>query len=220
MSAETVKFLDGKAEGKLLRPAGTPRAGMIVIQEWWGLVPHVEDVASRFAAEGYLALAPDLYHGKSTVDAEEANHLMAGLDWPLAVQELSSAVDYLRSQGCAKVGVVGFCMGGALSCLAAANATVDAAVAFYGFPPDASVMETDCPPTQIFFGESEDFFDVGAAQAWAAKQAEQGKDSGVTVFPGAGHAFFNDTRPEAYHEASAKQAWTTTLAHFNKHLGV
>ncbi|MBL4846279.1 MAG: dienelactone hydrolase family protein [Planctomycetes bacterium] len=214
---ETVQFNEGKASGHIAR-AGEGAPGVIVLQEWWGLVPHIEDICQRLVGEGYTALAPDLYHGKSTVEAEEAQHLMEGLDWGLAVEEITGAVSYLRSQGCSKVGIVGFCMGGALTCLGAAKANVDAACAFYGFPPDPTAVAGECAPTQIFFGENEDFFSVPDAQAWATTQAESGKASAVTVYPGAGHAFFNDTRPEAYHKTSAKDAWGKTLAHFASHL--
>jgi carboxymethylenebutenolidase len=215
--SETLTFLDGQAEGHLDTPeAGASAPGVVVLQEWWGLVPHIKDLCARFAAEGYQALAPDLYHGKSTVEAEEAQHLMEGLDWPRAVEEITAAVKALRDRGAPKVGVVGFCMGGALSMLAAANSGVDAAVSFYGFPPDKSAVDKDCPPTQIFFGEDEGFFSVPDAQEWASKRADQG--SACHVYPGAGHAFFNDTRPEAYHEASAKDAWEKTKAHLAAHL--
>ncbi|MGE0707103.1 MAG: dienelactone hydrolase family protein [Planctomycetota bacterium] len=211
--SQTIHFLDGAASGHLASPPG-----VVVLQEWWGIVPHIEDVCARFAAEGYVALAPDLYHGKSTLEAAEAQHLMEGLDWALAVKEITAAVATLRERGCAKVGVVGFCMGGALATLAAAKAGADAACAFYGFPPDKGAVAGDCAPTQVFFGEEEGFFSVPDAKAWVAAQVAAGKDSAIRVYPGAGHAFFNDTRPEAYHEASAKDAWQRTLAHFAKHL--
>lgn len=215
---ETVTFCDGRATGHLVRPERPPRAGVVVIQEWWGLVPHIDDIAGRFAREGYLALAPDLYHGKRTVDAEEAQHLMEGLDWDRALRELTGAVAFLREQGCSRVGVVGFCMGGALSVLAAAHSGVDAAVSFYGFPPDAASVGKACPPTQIFFGTEERFFDVASAQAWAKAQAARGQATAVTIFPGAGHAFFNDTREEVYRPDASREAWARTLAHFDTHL--
>ena len=135
-------------------------------------------------------------------------------------EEIKAAVQHLRDQGCQKVGVVGFCMGGALACLGAAVGNSDAAVAFYGFPPPPNPMDTQCPPTKIFFGSDEGFFDVPAAQAWAKTQREQHgqADTEVKVYEGAGHAFFNDTRPEAYHESSAQDAWAITKSHFAKHL--
>lgn len=206
------------AQGYLVEPAaGKP--GLVVLQEWWGLVPHVKDVTERFAKQGYTALAPDLYHGKSTVEAEEAQHLMEGLDWGRATQEIQAAVAFLREKGCPTVGVVGFCMGGALSMLGAATAGVDAAVSFYGFPPPPNPLDKVCPPTKIFFGSDEGFFSVPDAQAWAAKQRERGvADTEVVVYEGAGHAFFNDTRPEAYHQEAARDAWKRTLEHFGKHL--
>lgn len=217
-----------QSSGKMIEfPAGAARAhgyqsapaGIVVLQEWWGLVPHIEDVARRFAGQGYLTLAPDLYHGKKTVEAAEAEHLMKGLDWGRAVEEIGAAVAHLRAQGCPKVGIVGFCMGGALSLLGAATAQVDAAVAFYGFPPPPNPLGKKCPPALVFFGEEEGFFDVPAAQAWAEAQRGLGvADTQVVVYPGAGHAFFNDTRPEAFHQPSAADAWKRTLAHFSEHL--
>lgn len=219
--ASMITFPVGEAEasGYLSSPAAAPRAGIIVLQEWWGLVPHIKDVADRLAAEGYLALAPDLYHGQSTVEAEEAQHLMEGLDWALATREMKAAADHLRGQGCAKVGAIGFCMGGALSCIASATAGIDAAAAFYGFPPPPNPMDTPCPPTLVLFGEDENFFSIPDARAWAEKQRAAGvADSEVVVYPGAGHAFFNDTRPDAYHEASARDAWKRSLELFARHL--
>ena len=211
-----VEFQAGQARAQGFQSAP---AGVVVLQEWWGLVPHIEDLAARFARQGYLTLAPDLYHGKKTLEAAEAQHLMEGLDWGRAVEEIGGAVAHLRAQGCPKVGVVGFCMGGALSLLGAATADVDAAVAFYGFPPPPNPLGKKCPPALVLFGEEEGFFDVPAAKAWAEGQRGMGvADTEVVIYPGAGHAFFNDTRPEAYHAASAQDAWRRTLAHFQKHL--
>jgi len=212
----------GAATGYLASPAGSldVRSGVVVIQEWWGLVPHIEDVAERFAALGYVALAPDLYHGKSTVEAEEAHHLMEGLDWGRAAQELAGAVAYLRSvAGVRRVGVVGFCMGGALTVIAAADPGVDAYASFYGFPPAGAVaLDRIDAPGLIFFGEHENAFSVPDAQAFAQQQRESGKQAEVVVYPDAGHAFFNDTRPEAYQQAAADGAWRRTVELFEQHL--
>lgn len=209
----------GQASGHLVRP-GTGKPGIIVLQEWWGLVPHIQDVAGRFAAQGCLALAPDLYHGKSTVEAQEAEHLMKGLDWGRAAQEIAGAVRYLRDvEGATRIGVVGFCMGGALSIIAATQPGVDAYVAFYGFPPaGAAPLDKITAPGLIFFGEEETFFSVSDAQAFAERQRKRGRETEVIVYPGAGHAFFNNDRPEAYRRDAANDAWRRTLDHFGRHL--
>jgi len=221
---ESVQFdsTAGIASGYLARPGESAdvRAGVVVIQEWWGLVPHIEDVAERFAALGYAALAPDLYHGKSTVEAEEAHHLMEGLDWGRAAQELAGAVAYLRGvAGVSRVGVVGFCMGGALTVIAAADPDVDAYASFYGFPPPGSAaLDRIDAPGMILFGEDEDVFSVPDAEAFAERQRQSGRQAEVIVYPGAGHAFFNDTRPEAYQQEAAGDAWQRTVELFERHL--
>ncbi|MFO0558675.1 MAG: alpha/beta fold hydrolase [Polyangiales bacterium] len=209
----------GAADGVIARPS-SEKAGVIVIQEWWGIVPHIEDLVRRFAAHGYTALAPDLYHGKKTLDAEEASHLMNGLDWARAAVEITAAVKHLREkEGCTKVGVVGYCMGGALAMIAASVAGVDAYAAYYGFPPKgAADLSKVSAPGLIFFGEHEGFFSVPDARHFADEQSKKGIATELTVYPGAGHAFFNDTRPEAYNASAANDAWRKTLAHFGRYL--
>lgn len=222
-TAHTVHFTvspdSAPASGYLKRPAAG-RPGVIVLQEWWGLVPHIKDIAGRFAAQGYVTLAPDLYHGKSTVDAEEATHLMKGLDWGRAAREIAAAVRHLReAEGCTRVGVVGFCMGGALTVIAASQPGVDAYAAFYGFPPEgAADLGKVSAPGLILFGEQETYFSVPDAQAFAEHQRSRGIPTEVVVYPGAGHAFFNDTRSEAFHKDAANDAWRRTLALFGKAL--
>jgi carboxymethylenebutenolidase len=209
----------GPADGWIVRP-GAGRPGVIVIQEWWGLVPHVKEVTARFAAQGYVALAPDLYHGKSTVEAEEASHLMQGLDWGRAVEEIAGAARYLRdSEGVDRIGVVGFCMGGALTVLAATLPGIDAYVAFYGFPPaGAAPLDRITAPGLIFFGEDEGFFSVPDAQAFATRQRAAGRACEVVVYRGAGHAFFNNDRPDVFKPEASNDAWRRTLEHFGRHL--
>jgi len=201
----------GSTSGYLSEP-GPNKVGVVVIQEYWGLVPHIKDIADRFARQGYVALAPDLYHGKSTVHAEEAQHLMQGLDWGRAATEMAEAVQYLRtSAGCTKVAVVGFCMGGALAMIAATG-SVDAYASFYGFPPKgAAPVDRIGAPGIIFFGEKETFFSVSEAQAFVKEQTAKRRQADIVIYPGAGHAFFNDTRPEAYQAAAATDAWRRTL---------
>jgi len=209
----------GQASGYLARP-GKAIPGIIVLQEWWGLVPHIKDVAGRFAAQGYIALAPDLYHGKTTVEAAEAEHLLKGLDWARAAKEIAGAVRHLREvEGATKIGVVGFCMGGALTIIAATQPGVDAYAAFYGFPPaGAAPLEKIAAPGLLFFGEDEPFFSVPDAKAFAEGQRKRGREAEVIIYPGAGHAFFNNERPEAYRKDAANDAWRRTLDLFGRHL--
>lgn len=216
-----VKFstVRGEASGYLARPA-EGRSAVIVLQEWWGLVPHIKDVADRFAKQGYLALAPDLYHGKTTVEVAEAQHLMEGLDWAMAADEIAGATRYLRDrEGAERVGVVGFCMGGALTVIAATQPGIDAYAAFYGFPPaGAAPVDDITAPGLLFFGDQETFFSIADAEAFADRQRAKGREAEVVVYTGAGHAFFNDTRTEAYHSEAASDAWSRTLDLFGRHL--
>jgi carboxymethylenebutenolidase len=209
------------ATGYLAGPthAPTPPAGLIIVQEWWGLVPHITELVDRFAAAGYRALAPDLYHGKSTVEAEEASHLMHGLDWARAAGELSAAAEHLRTaERVSRVGVVGFCMGGALAMLAAARGGVDAYVSFYGFPPDANAVAQITAPGLLLFGEREEAFNLTHAKDFVDAQRKKGVETEIVIYPGAGHAFFNDTRTAVYRPDAAADAWSRTLDWFGSHL--
>src|SRR5258706_3926961 len=142
---------DGRqSEGWLAVPKSGKGPGVIVVQEWWGLVPHITKLADRFAAEGFTALAPDLYHGRSTKDPDEAGRLMMGLDVPKVAQDLRGAIDFLRTRpecSSKKVGTVGFCLGGQLSLFAACvhSDTVGARVDFYGIHPNVKPDLTKLP---------------------------------------------------------------------------
>ena len=138
---KTIEFKrpDGKAVSGYLAEAEAPVGAVVVIQEWWGVNEQIRGVAERFASAGFTALVPDLYRGKSTVEAEEAHHLMTGLNFgDAASQDVRGAVQYLKAAklGSGKVGVTGFCMGGALTVLASTMVPeADAAVVWYGYPP-------------------------------------------------------------------------------------
>jgi carboxymethylenebutenolidase len=212
--------------GYLATPEVGAGPGLIVIQEWWGLVDHIKDVCDRFAAEGFTALAPDLYHGQTTTEPDEAGKLAMSLDYEGAARDLSGAVDYLtahesvRGQG---VGVVGFCMGGGLALWLAALRPdeVKAVVSFYGIPrgpaqPDWSRMAAT---VQGHYGEDDRSIPSEQLAALEAQLREAALDMEIFVYPGSGHAFFNDTRPEAYNEEAARQAWIRTLEFLRKHLG-
>lgn len=218
MSRTNVKFATpyGLADGYLAgRAAGRP--AIVVIQEWWGLVPHIIDLADRLAREGYMTLAPDLYHGKSTVEAEEAHHLMTGLDWTRATAEIYGAVAHLREREHAtRVGIVGFCMGGALTILAAQDPAVDSYVSFYGYPPTPkdAPARVIAAPGLIIFGEHESTFSVEDARGFAEAQTAKGIPTAFVTYAGAGHAFLNDTRPSVHKPEQARQAWQRMLEHF------
>lgn len=134
------------------------KSGLIVIQEWWGLNAHMKAMTDRFASSlGCIAVCPDLYHGKSTTAPDEAHHLMSNLDWPGAIEEIRTTCAYLMERGCSKIGVVGFCMGGALALASAVKLDcLDACVVFYGIPPrELADPATILVPTQFHFSDKD-----------------------------------------------------------------
>ena len=198
-------------------PAGKANGrGVVVLQEWWGLVPHIIDVVDRFAAEGYLALAPDLWRGKHTTRPDEAAQLFMALDVERAEKDVRGAIAALGARGASgPVGVVGFCMGGQLALHAAtSNADqVGAAVDFYGIHPKVQPDFTQlrCPVLGLF-GEDDSSIKPEAVHELADRIRSEGGRITTAIYPGAGHAFFNDARPEAYNAAAAADAWKKTLA--------
>ena len=192
-------------------------AGVIVIQEWWGLVPHIRDVADRFAAAGYTALAPDLYHGQSSTEPDGAGKLMMGLNLARAAKDLSGAVDELTKRtGTPKVGVVGYCMGGALTLMLACERpdAVVAAAPYYGVigwptaQPDWNKLVAKVVGE---YAEEDDFASPDKVWGLEADLRALGKDVAMHVHPGTHHAFFNDTRPDVYNEGAATTAFARTL---------
>ena len=221
MALTHVKFSSksgSPVEGELAEPSGTAKAPAIVlIQEYWGVNDHIKDLTERLAAEGFLVLAPDLYHGRVTKSSEEAGKLMGELDTLVAVQEIAGAVSFLkehaRSNG--KVGVTGFCLGGALTLASACHVPgLAAAVAFYGIPPAEKVdFAKVTAPVQMHVAKNDQWVTVERAEAVKAKV------SGMELHVyDADHAFVNDTRPEVYSAENAKLAWGRMVAFFEKHL--
>ena len=204
--------------------AGTSGPGVIVIQEWLGLVPHITDIADRFAAEGFVALAPDMYHGEATDEPDLAGKLLMSMNLATAGKDLSGAVDLLLERtGRTKVGVTGFCMGGGLALMAACLRpdAIAAAAPFYGGMRPDTVIEWDnlAAVVEGHYAAT----DRGTAAPEAVKELEatlraKGKNATFHVYPGTQHAFFNDTRPEVYDAAVAKTSWDRTLALFRAHL--
>jgi len=226
MAGQMIEFQSngGTTEGYLSVPETGRGPGVVVIQEWWGLVPHIKDVADRFAAEGFVALAPDLYHGDVARSPDEAGKMMMALNISQTEKDLRGAVQYLLHQEAtagARVGIVGFCMGGALSLYGASkNEQVGACVVFYGVHPKVEPdLEALRAPVLGLFAEQDNFVPPEAVRALEEEVREHGKSIETHIYPGTDHAFFNDTRPEVYDADAAADAWRRTVGFLREHLG-
>ncbi|MEP7307531.1 MAG: dienelactone hydrolase family protein [Acidobacteriota bacterium] len=229
--AETVEFASNgnMASGYLAKPPAGSGPGVLVIQEWWGLDSGIKEMSDRLAAAGFVALAPDLYHGELAGhdEMDKAAHLMQSMPPDRAGRDMSGAVDYLASHAAVAgpgIGVVGFCMGGMLSFLIAANRPdkVKAVVPFYGFPqgnmePDWSKLAA---PVSGHMAEHDDFFSPAAAHALETKLRAMGKDVTLTVHPGTGHAFMGPHNAlGTRNETLAAQIWPQAVSFLHEHLG-
>jgi len=227
---KTVSFNrpDGKSVNAYLADpaAGAKAPGIVVIQEWWGLNDQIKGVADKLAKAGYRALVPDLYRGKTAVDAKEANHLMTGLNFgDAAGQDIRGAVQYLKKSGSPKVGVTGFCMGGALTILSAVNVPeMDAGVIWYGYPPleyvDASKIKV---PLLGHWGTQDQAFAIGGVDELEKKLRAANVKFEFHRY-NAKHAFANETADAKkmdmlkYDPKAAQIAWQRSLDFFAKHL--
>ena len=222
--AETVEFRSNgsMASGYLAKPATGSGPGVLVIQEWWGLDSGIKEMADRLAAAGFVALAPDLYHGELAAhdEMDKASHLMQSLPPDRAGRDMSGAVDYLASHDAVTskgIGVVGFCMGGMLAFIIAANRPdkVKAVVPFYGFPqgpaePDWSTLTASISG---HMAEHDDYFAPAAARALETKLRGMGKNVTLKVHPGTGHAFMGPHNALGTLNATlAAQIWPEVVA--------
>ena len=227
--AQTVEFPSNghNASGYLATPASGSGPGVLVIQEWWGLDADVKSWADKLAAAGFVALAPDLYHGQVAGhdEMDKAAHLMQTMPPDRAGRDMSGAVDYVAAHSSGKgIGVVGFCMGGMLSFLIAANRPdkVKALVPFYGFPqgdaePDWSKLAAS---VQGHMAEKDNFFGPEAAKALEAKLKAMGKDVTITVHPGTGHAFMGPHNAlKTLNPELAAKIWPEAVAFLHQKLG-
>jgi carboxymethylenebutenolidase len=215
-------------QGYLAEPAGGSEGtvGVLVLQEWWGLVDQITRTCDRFAGAGFTALAPDLYHGKAVplTEPDEAAKAMMAMEMGRAAEELSGAVDELvRRTGRESIGVVGFCMGGGLALVLACQRpdAVRAVVPAYGVVPWADVRPDYTAMTAAVLGhaaELDDFFTPDAARALEAELADLGKDVTFHHYAGVDHAFFNEDRPEVYNAAAAELLWDRTIAFLHERL--
>jgi carboxymethylenebutenolidase len=215
----------GSAPGYLAVPESGGGPGVIVLQEWWGLDSHIRGYCDRFAGEGFLALAPDLYRGETTEQPDEAQQKMMAMSMDQAEKDMRGAVDYLAAhegfQG-SGVGSVGFCLGGGLSVWAAtANPKVRAVVTYYYVmphgKPDFSKINA---PVLGHFGTADDFISVDDSQALEQELKDAGVDATFEFYEGAGHAFANDhNRLGTYDEEHFKRAWDRTVSFLRENLG-
>jgi carboxymethylenebutenolidase len=217
------------AGGYLVTPASGSGPGVLVIQEWWGLDSGIKEMADRLGAAGFVALAPDLYHGELAAhdEMDKASHLMQSLPPDRAGRDMSGAVDFLASHAAATgtgIGVVGFCMGGMLSFIIAANRPdkIKAVVPFYGFPqglaePDWSTLRASISG---HMAEHDDFFPPDAARALETKLRKMGKDVTLTVHPDTGHAFMGPHNAlGTFNAALAATIWPEVVGFLHKTLG-
>jgi carboxymethylenebutenolidase len=210
-----------QAQGVTATPAGSGDApAVVIIHEWWGINDQIKTVAEKWASEGFVAVVVDVFRGKTASDATEAGKLMQELDRARAIDDIAGAVAYagIHPRSTGKVGVTGYCMGGALTFASAALVdNVAAAVPFYGVPSPAPDWSKVVAPIQAHFAAKD-----GWAKPELAKEIEQtltrlGKSMELHVYD-ADHAFCNDRRPEVYNADAAKQSWQRAVAFMRQHL--
>lgn len=209
--------------GYLALPPSGSGPGLVVIQEWWGLVDHIKRVVDRFAAAGFVALAPDLYNGKEAKSPDEAGKKLMALNIAEAGKDLRGAADHLLSLEAVrpgKVAALGFCMGGQLALFVAQEYPdrIAAAVDFYGIHPNVKIDPARLtPPVLGHFGKNDQSVKEADVRALAERVTAAGGSFEVYFYQ-AGHAFFNDSRPEVYAKGESDLAWNRTLAFLRLHL--
>lgn len=207
----------------LAKPAGAgPFPAVVVIQEWWGLDEHIKDVSERYTREGYISLAPDLYHGKVTKDPNEAGKLMTALDREEAVKDLLGTVEHLKAMKevrADRIGATGFCMGGSYALLLPCRTKdIRAAAPYYGEIPAEATLNTLACPILYIYGDADFWITQDEVKRLEDTLKKLKKPGEVKIYPGAPHAFFNDTRKDVYRQTEAQDAWRHTLDLFGKHL--
>jgi carboxymethylenebutenolidase len=215
----------GTSEGYLALSTHGSGPAVVVIQEWWGLVPHIMSLADRFAAAGFTALAPDLYHGLKTSEPDEAGKLLMGLAMDQAAKDIAGAAAYLtgRPEVTGKVGTVGFCAGGSLALWSATlSDEIVAAVGFYPPMPwermNPKWADYAGKAALIHCSEGDGTSAAPGIQAAVKAIEDAGGEVSAHDYPGTHHAFFNDDRPEVYDAGAAASAWARTLEFFRSHL--
>ncbi|MBV9214850.1 MAG: dienelactone hydrolase family protein [Acidobacteria bacterium] len=210
---------NGAASAYIAKPDGPSRAAVLIIQEWWGLNGHIKDITGRYAAEGFIGIAPDLYRGKLAANGDEASRMMHDLKIEDGMDTIKNALDAARrSMDLTHFGITGYCMGGTYALRAACELDgISAAAVFYGDIPDDDVLKKLTTPTIFISGTRDGWIDTKkvAGLEDAASRFELPLQS---VKYDADHAFFNDTRPEVYDATAAADAWAKVIAFFREKL--
>ncbi len=210
----------GTTPGYLAKPASGSGKGVVIFQEWWGLNANIKGIADRFAGEGFVALAPDMYHGKIATEPDEAGKLLMALNIAQAEKDARGAVQYLKNLTGAPVGTTGFCMGGALSLFTACNSGKDvgACIDYYGGHPAVQYNWSGLTaPVLAFWAGHDDFVNPNIPNLEAGIRGAGVAYEGIS-FPGTQHAFFNDDRPEIYNKEAADDTWRRSLAFLRANL--
>ncbi|WP_455244675.1 dienelactone hydrolase family protein [Petrachloros mirabilis] len=203
------------------------RPAVIVVQEWWGLTEHIKDIARRYAAEGYVAIAPDLYSrlgNALTTDPDEAGKLMNTLKQDDGLADLNATVAYLKTVpevDAGRIGVTGFCMGGSYALMLPCVSTdIKAAAPFYGQVPNPDTpLKNLAAPVLYIYGEDDGWITKADVQRLAVALKKYNKSGEIKTYPGAPHAFFRDNDKSVYRPEAAKDAWARAKAFFKQHLG-
>jgi carboxymethylenebutenolidase len=209
----------GATTAHVARPDNNVTAAVVLIQEWWGINDHIRDLAGRYAAAGFLCVAPDLYRGKLAKDAAEAAKMMQGLAIEDGIETIRQAIaETKRRYGVQKIGITGYCMGGTFALRAACELSdLSAAAPFYGDVPEEDVLKKLKAPTLFIAGKLDAWINPEKVNGLIA-MAQKYDLPVETVSYDADHAFFNDTRPQVYNPEAAADAWRRVLELFRKHL--
>jgi carboxymethylenebutenolidase len=212
----------GKLFGYLSRPSNAtpPRPAIIIIHEWWGLTPHMKDVSDRYASLGYVVLAPDLFGGVTTTVREEAMNLSASVSMQESAEKIGSAMSYLKQSSFVKpdqIGILGFCFGGMheFHFLCVSSGITVAAIYYPSRVPSDDLLAKITMPLLLIYGDQD--YSIKSAYEVEATLRRLQKNAELLVYPGAGHAFFNDTW-QNYKQEAAKDAWKKTTAFFASHI--
>lgn len=221
MRTETLSFdtANGAGAAYAAIPDNDSKKAVIVVQEYWGLNDHIKDIAGRYAAEGFIGIAPDLYRGRLAKNPDEASKMMSALQVDDGMDMIKSAMDSAAGEfGVSHFGITGYCMGGTFALRAAFELDgLSAAAPFYGDIPEEDVLKKLTVPT-IFISATRDGW-INPAKVAALEEAVEKYELPVqTVKYDADHAFFNNTRPEVYNETAARDAWALVIGFFNDKL--